>query len=220
MKIILLGPPGAGKGTQAELLQRKLDIPHISTGDMLRAAIAKGDDFGKSIEALVSAGQLVPDATIITLVKRRIAETDCAKGFILDGFPRTPDQARALEDADIKLDYVIQIAVPDHAIVQRLAGRRIHKPSGRTYHIHSHPPKVEGLDDVTGEPLVQRPDDAEATVLERLSVYHKKTEPLINFYKERQSDYLHFITVDGTQDEQQVCDQILQRMDVKDKMPR
>jgi adenylate kinase len=214
MNIILLGPPGAGKGTQAEILRKALNIPHISTGDMLRAAIAKGDDFGKSVEATVAAGHLVPDDTMIKLVQRRIAEPDCIKGFILDGFPRTPEQAVALEHAGIKLDFAIQIEVPDAKIVQRLGGRRIHQASGRTYNIYSHPPKVEGVDDVTGEPLMQRPDDNEATVLERLSVYHKKTEPLIAFYKQEKKHGVQFITVDGMQDEEQVCQQILQRMQV------
>ncbi|HSX19698.1 MAG TPA: adenylate kinase [Gammaproteobacteria bacterium] len=213
MKIILLGPPGAGKGTQAELIRSALNIPHISTGDMLRAAIRKGDAFGASIEATVSSGKFISDETIITLVKNRIAEPDCSNGFILDGFPRTPVQAEALEEAGVAIDFVVQIQVPDDQIIKRLAGRRIHNESGRTYNIYFHPPKQQGKDDVTGEELTQRADDNEATVRDRLSVYHEKTEPLIAWYKQRaKDDGLHLILVDGTQGEQKVCDEILARM--------
>ena len=213
MNIILLGPPGAGKGTQAELIRTALSIPHISTGDMLRAAIRKGDEFGKSIETIVSSGQYISDETIIALVKRRIAEPDCVKGFILDGFPRTPIQAEALSQAGVRIDYVVQIQVPDERIIQRLAGRRVHSESGRTYNIYFHPPKVENIDDVTGEPLTQRVDDSETTVRDRLSVYHEKTEPIIAWYKQRAAqNSLKFIAVDGMQDEQTVCDEILARM--------
>lgn len=212
MKIILLGPPGAGKGTQAELLRTACNIPHISTGDMLRAAIRKGDDFGQSIKDTVDSGKFISDDTMIALVKTRIAEPDCKNGFILDGFPRTPVQADALARAGVGIDYVIQIKVPDEQIIKRLAGRRVHQESGRTYNIYFHPPKQEGLDDVSGEPLVQRADDNEVTVRERLSVYHEKTEPLIAWYKQADLEGLNLITVDGTQDEKTVCNQILSGM--------
>lgn len=213
MQIILLGPPGAGKGTQAELIKTALNIPHISTGDMLRAAIRKGDEFGKSIEATVASGKFISDDTIIALVKQRIAEPDCSKGFILDGFPRTPVQAEALDRAGVKIDYVIQIQVPDEEIIKRLSGRRVHLESGRTYSIYSHPPKQEGIDDVTGEPLVQRADDKEEVVRDRLSVYHEKTEPLIAWYKQREvADGLKFVTVDGTKDEQDVLHDIKNKL--------
>lgn len=213
MKIILLGPPGAGKGTQAELIRTALKIPHISTGDMLRAAIRKGDDFGKSIENMVATGQYISDETIIALVQQRIAEPDCKNGFILDGFPRTPIQAEALARAGVEIDFIVQIKVPDEQIIKRLAGRRVHMESGRTYNIYFHPPKEEGRDDVTGEPLTQRDDDNEATVRKRLSVYHEKTEPLIAWYKQRaQNDQSYLISVDGTQGESQVCTAILKEI--------
>lgn len=211
MKIILLGPPGAGKGTQAELLQQELKIPHIATGDMLRVAISKGDSFGLYVANLINVGQFVSDDVIIEIVKMRIAESDCIGGFILDGFPRTRAQAEVLEQSGINLDFVIQINVPDEIIVKRLAGRRVHIASGRIYHIDSHPPKVLGVDDLTGEALVQRPDDEEETVRKRLAVYHDKTEPLINYYKQKQNG-MRLITVDGTQDEHKVCDDILEKI--------
>lgn len=214
MKIILLGPPGAGKGTQAELLINTLHIPHIAAGDIIREAIAKNDDFGKHLAGIVASGQYVADETVIALVKQRIAEPDCARGFILDGFPRTPTQAQALNDAGVTLDYVIQIQVPDDVIVKRLAGRMIHQPSGRVYHVISHPPKRPGFDDVTGEPLTHRTDDNEETVRTRLEVYHAKTEPLVNWYKQKENG-LHFVTVDGTQDERHVNDAILTSINAK-----
>lgn len=207
MKIILLGPPGAGKGTQAELLRDGLKIPHISTGDMLRDAIRRGDAFGKSIQATIDAGHFAPDADMIELVKKRIAETDCEKGFILDGFPRTLAQAQALEKAGVQLDYVVQITVPDEKIIERLANRRVHIKSGRTYHLISHPPKIPGVDNETGEPLVMRPDDNPETVRERLKVYHSDTEPMVNQYKSKQNG-IRFIVVDGTKNEQEVYEEI------------
>ncbi len=214
VRIILLGPPGAGKGTQAEFICNALHIPHISTGDMLRTAIAKQDDFGKSIEATVAKGELVSDEIMIKIVQLRIKEADCAQGYILDGFPRTSSQAQAIEDAGIKLDFVVQIKVPDEQIIQRLSGRRVHLASGRTYNIYFHKPQHEGLDDVTGEPLVQRPDDAESVVRDRLQVYHKKTQPLIEWYTQR-ANGLGFLVVDGTQGEKNVRDEILTKINPK-----
>lgn len=213
MNIILLGPPGAGKGTQAEFIKKELNIPHISTGDMLRAAIRKNDALGASIAATVAAGKLVSDAMMIELVQQRIAESDCRNGFILDGFPRTSSQAEALAGAGVKIDFVIQIKVPDEAIIQRLAGRRVHLESGRTYNIYFHPPKVSGVDDVTGEPLIQRDDDNEETVRSRLSVYHTNTEPLAVWYQDAaKQKQINFIPIDGTQDEQDVSVEILDRI--------
>lgn len=185
MRIILLGPPGAGKGTQAQTITTDYNIPQISTGDMLRAAIKAGTELGLKAKAVMDAGQLVSDDIILGLVKERIAQDDCKNGFLFDGFPRTIPQAQALVDADIKIDAVIELQVPDEKIVKRMSGRRVHLASGRTYHIVYNPPKVEGKDDVTGEPLVIRPDDEESTVRSRLAVYHQQTEPLVAFYKEQ-----------------------------------
>jgi adenylate kinase len=200
MRIILLGAPGAGKGTQAQFLTKKYNIPQISTGDMLRAAIKAGTEMGKMAKAAMDAGQLVTDEIIIGLVKDRIAEDDCKNGYLLDGFPRTLPQADAVTNAGIKIDAVIEIDVPDSEIVQRMSGRRAHLASGRTYHIVYNPPKIEGKDDETGEDLVQRDDDKEDVVLDRLKVYHELTQPLIGYYKEMASknDSLIYITVDGT----------------------
>ncbi|MBO8414918.1 MAG: adenylate kinase [Proteobacteria bacterium] len=184
MRIILLGPPGAGKGTQAQTITTDYSIPQISTGDMLRAAIKAGTELGMKAKAVMDAGQLVSDDIILGLVKERIAQDDCKNGFLFDGFPRTIPQAQALVDAGIKIDAVIELQVPDEKIVKRMSGRRVHLASGRTYHIVYNPPKVEGKDDVTGEPLVIRPDDEESTVRSRLEVYHKQTEPLVTFYKD------------------------------------
>jgi adenylate kinase len=202
MRIILLGAPGAGKGTQAGFLTKKYNIPQISTGDMLRAAIKAGTDMGKMAKAAMDAGQLVTDEIIIGLVKDRIAESDCANGYLLDGFPRTLPQADAVTNAGITIDAVIEIDVPDEEIVKRMSGRRAHLASGRTYHLVYNPPKVEGKDDVTGEDLVQRDDDKESVVLDRLKVYHELTSPLIGYYKKQASkmDGLTYITVDGTAD--------------------
>jgi len=200
MRIILLGAPGAGKGTQAQFLTKKYGIPQISTGDMLRAAIKAGTEMGKMAKAAMDAGQLVTDEIIIGLVKDRIAEDDCKNGYLLDGFPRTLPQADAVTSAGIEIDAVIEIDVADAVIVKRMSGRRAHLASGRTYHLEYNPPKVEGKDDVTGEELVQRPDDKEDVVLDRLKVYHDLTEPLVNYYKEQASKIasLTYITVDGT----------------------
>ncbi|WP_421862035.1 adenylate kinase [Motiliproteus sp.] len=183
MRIILLGAPGAGKGTQAQYITEKYSIPQISTGDMLRAAVKAGTPLGKQAKEVMDAGQLVSDEIIIGLVKERIAESDCANGFLFDGFPRTIPQADALKEAGVKIDAVVEIDVADEEIVKRMSGRRVHPGSGRTYHVTFNPPKVEGKDDVTGEDLVQRADDNEATVRDRLGVYHEQTAPLITYYK-------------------------------------
>lgn len=183
MRIILLGAPGAGKGTQAQLIMQKYGIPQISTGDMLRAAVKAGTELGVAAKKIMDAGGLVSDAIIIGLVKDRIAQPDCARGFLFDGFPRTLPQAQAMIDAGVNIDHVIEIHVDDAEIIERLSGRRVHPGSGRVYHIKYNPPKVEGRDDVTGEDLVQRDDDKEETILKRLEVYHSQTEQLVGFYR-------------------------------------
>lgn len=199
MKIILLGAPGAGKGTQAQFIMNKYSIPQISTGDMLRAAIKSGSELGKKAKVLMDAGQLVPDDLIIALVKDRVAQDDCRKGFLLDGFPRTIPQADALKSAGIDIDFVLEFDVPDDVIVERMSGRRVHLASGRTYHIVYNPPKVEGKDDITGEDLVIRADDKAETVLDRLKVYHSTTKPLVDYYtKEAQAGNTHYHRLDGT----------------------
>ncbi|HKB54043.1 MAG TPA: adenylate kinase [Ramlibacter sp.] len=182
MRLILLGAPGAGKGTQATFICEKFGIPQISTGDMLRAAVKAGTALGVAAKKVMDSGALVSDEIIIGLVKERIAQPDCAKGFLFDGFPRTIPQAEALRAAGVKLDYVLEIDVPPSAIIERMSGRRSHPASGRTYHIKFNPPKVAGVDDVTGEPLVQRDDDREETVIKRLQVYADQTRPLVEYY--------------------------------------
>ena len=182
MRLILLGPPGAGKGTQANYIKEKFHIPQISTGDMLRAAIKAGTPLGIAAKKVMDAGNLISDDIIIDLVKERIKDADCASGFLFDGFPRTIPQAQAMKDAGIPIDYVVEIDVADSEIVKRMSGRRVHLASGRTYHVVFNPPKVAGKDDVTGEDLVQRADDAEETVLKRLNVYHDQTKPLVEYY--------------------------------------
>ena len=182
MRIILLGMPGAGKGTQAQFLMERFAIPQISTGDMLRAAIKAGSPLGREAKGYMDKGELVPDRVVIELVKQRVKEPDCARGFIVDGFPRTIPQAEALRDAGINIDSVVEIAVGDDEILRRMSGRRVHLPSGRTYHVTFNPPKVPGKDDVTGEDLVQRADDNEETVKRRISNYHTQTQPLFAFY--------------------------------------
>ncbi len=183
MRLILLGGPGAGKGTQANYIKEKYQIPQISTGDMLRAAVKAGSELGMKAKSFMDSGGLVPDEVIIGLVKERIQEPDCAKGFLFDGFPRTLPQADAMKDAGVAIDAVVEIDVPDDEIIKRMSGRRAHLASGRTYHVVYNPPKVEGKDDVTGEPLVQRDDDKEEVVRKRLDVYHAQTEPLVEYYK-------------------------------------
>jgi len=182
MRLILLGAPGAGKGTQATFLCQAYGIPQVSTGDMLRAAVKAGTPLGVAAKKVMDAGALVSDDIIISLVKERIARPDCANGFLFDGFPRTLAQADAMKNAGVKVDVVLEIDVPDSAIVERMSGRRAHLPSGRTYHVMFNPPKVAGIDDVTGEPLVQRADDSEETVKKRLQIYHAQTRPLVDYY--------------------------------------
>lgn len=182
MRIILLGAPGAGKGTQATFIKQHFNIPQISTGDMLRAAVKAGTPLGLEAKSYMDSGGLVPDAVIIGLVSERIKEADCKNGFLFDGFPRTIPQADAMKEAGVMIDYVVEIDVPDHAIVERMSGRRSHPESGRTYHVKFNPPKVAGKDDITGEDLVQREDDKEETVKKRLDVYHDQTKPLVDYY--------------------------------------
>lgn len=182
MRLILLGPPGAGKGTQASFLITHLGIPQISTGDMLRAAVKAGTPLGVAAKQVMDAGQLVSDDIIIGLVQDRLTQPDCAHGYLFDGFPRTIAQADAMKNAHVQIDLVLEIAVPDQDIIQRMSGRRVHVASGRTYHVTNNPPKVAGLDDVTGEALVQREDDREEIVRKRLEVYHSQTRPLVDYY--------------------------------------
>jgi adenylate kinase len=182
MRLILLGAPGAGKGTQATFIKEKYNIPQISTGDMLRAAVKAGTPLGMEAKKVMDAGGLVSDDIIIGLVKDRLKQPDCANGYLFDGFPRTIPQADAMKDAGVGIDYVLEIDVPDEAIIERMSGRRVHQPSGRTYHAKYNPPKVPGKDDVTGEDLIQRDDDKEETVKKRLDVYHNQTEVLVDYY--------------------------------------
>jgi adenylate kinase len=182
MRVILLGAPGAGKGTQAAFITERLGIPQISTGDMLRAGVKAGTPLGLEARAHMDSGGLVPDSLIIGLVKDRIAQPDCANGFLFDGFPRTIPQAEAMREAGVPIDRVVEIDVPDEEIIKRMSGRRVHLASGRTYHVVFNPPQVEMTDDVTGEPLIQRDDDREETVKKRLEVYHSQTRPLVDFY--------------------------------------
>ena len=212
MLIILLGPPGAGKGTQAQFISKEYDIPQISTGDMLRAAIKEGSELGKQAKDVMNAGGLVSDDLIINLVQERIAKPDCVNGCILDGFPRTIPQAQALADANVTIDHVIEISVPDDEIVKRLSGRRQHAGSGRVYHIDHNPPKVDGIDDVTGEPLIQREDDKESTIRDRLATYHEQTSTLVGFYQDKAKeggDAPKYDKFDGTQGIDDVKQQIL-----------
>ena len=216
MQIILLGAPGAGKGTQASFLKSKFQIPQISTGDMLRSAVTNKTELGILAKDFMDQGLLVPDDLIINLVKLRIEDVDCKNGFLLDGFPRTIPQAQAMKDADIYVDYVIEIQVPDADIIERLSGRRIHLQSGRIYHIKHNPPKVQGKDDITGESLITRDDDIEKTILERLATYHKQTEPLVSFYsnwsKENTSNKPIFINIDGTKLPDQVNNNLNEKL--------
>jgi len=203
VKLILLGAPGVGKGTQAQYIVEKYGIPQISTGDMLREAIRDGTALGKKVKSVMDSGALVTDEIILDLVKERIQKDDCKNGYLFDGFPRTIPQAQALVDQGISIDCVIEISVPDEEIVARLSGRRLHPASGRVYHVIHNPPKKEGFDDETGEPLIQRDDDKEATVFERLNVYKEQTEPLVAFYKNmsgQSGSNLSYHAIDGSGD--------------------
>ncbi|NMP16566.1 adenylate kinase [Thalassotalea sp. Y01] len=213
MRIILLGAPGAGKGTQAQFLMSKYGIPQISTGDMLRAAIKAGTELGLEAKKVMDAGQLVSDELIIGLVKERIAQDDCKDGFLLDGFPRTIPQADAMKENGVSVDSVIEFDVADEVIVQRMGGRRVHPGSGRVYHIVYNPPKVEGKDDVSGEDLVVRPDDEEATVRKRLGIYHEQTKPLVDYYQaEANAGNCKYITIDGTKPVDQVSAELAEQL--------
>jgi len=213
MRLILLGPPGAGKGTQAQFICESLGVPQISTGDMLRAAVAAGSELGKRVKQVMDEGSLVSDEIIIALVQERISQPDCANGFLFDGFPRTIVQAQALVDAQVDLDCVVEIQVPDEEIVSRLAGRRVHPGSGRVYHIKFNPPAVAGKDDDTGEDLIQRDDDSESTVRDRLGVYHEQTHPLVEFYSARaENNLLRYIGVSGVGSVDGIKDAILSNL--------
>ena len=213
MRVILLGPPGAGKGTQAQFICKKYDIPQISTGDMLRAAVKAETAMGKQVKEVMASGGLVSDEIIIGIVKERIAEADCGNGFLFDGFPRTIPQAEALQTAGIAIDVVLEIAVDDEEIVDRMSGRRMHEGSGRVYHIKYNPPKQEGVDDITGEPLVQREDDLEETVRTRLEVYHEQTKPLVGFYQDLvESGGPGYICIEGVGTVEDISNNIAQAL--------
>ena len=217
MRLILLGGPGAGKGTQANYIKERYAIPQISTGDMLRAAVKAGTDLGNEAKKFMDSGGLVPDEVIIGLVKQRIQEADCQKGFLFDGFPRTIPQADAMKAAGVPIDAVVEIDVPDAEIIKRMSGRRVHLPSGRTYHVTFNPPKVEGKDDATGEPLIQRDDDKEETVRHRLKVYHDQTEPLVSYYRQweasGQDGAPNYIRIEGVGKVDQIRDEIFKALD-------
>lgn len=219
MRLILLGGPGAGKGTQANYIKERYQIPQISTGDMLRAAVKAGTELGKQAKGFMDSGGLVPDSVIIGLVKERIKDADCKKGFLFDGFPRTIPQADAMKEAGVDIDAVVDVDVPDEEIIKRMSGRRVHLASGRTYHVIFNPPKVAGKDDITGEPLIQRDDDKEETVKKRLEVYHNQTEPLINYYKkwegskdQRAPRYIH---IHGIGKVEEIRDKVFAALDPK-----
>ena len=216
MRLILLGPPGAGKGTQAAFIKAAFGIPQISTGDMLRAAVKAGTPLGLAAKKVMDSGALVSDDIIIGLVRERLREPDCANGYLFDGFPRTLPQAQAMRDAGVPLDYVVEIVVPDEAIIERMSGRRTHAKSGRTYHLEFNPPKTPGVDDVTGEPLIQRVDDREDTVRKRLEVYKAQTRPLVDYYAKwaAQGDPRapRYRKVDGLQPVEAVRDAALQAL--------
>ncbi|MES2141647.1 MAG: adenylate kinase [Pseudomonadota bacterium] len=217
MRVILLGSPGAGKGTQAKFITERYQIPQISTGDMLRSAVSQGTEIGLQAKAIMDVGQLVPDNVIIALVKTRIQQADCKNGFLLDGFPRTLPQAGAIRESSIFIDFVIEIAVDDEEIVRRLSGRRIHPASGRVYHLIYNPPRIPNKDDETGEDLIQREDDCEATIRKRLEVYHQQTKPLIHYYQDWQrSDdpqAPRFIQINGLAGVLEVREQIFAVLD-------
>jgi adenylate kinase len=214
MRVIILGAPGAGKGTQSQFIKEHFGIPQISTGDMLRAAVAAGTPLGLQVKEIMASGQLVSDDVIIALVKERIAEDDCRRGFLFDGFPRTIPQAQALEQAGINIDHVLEIDVADDVIMDRLTGRRVHPGSGRVYHLRHNPPKVEGKDDVTGEALVQRDDDSEQTVADRLAIYHEQTSKLVHFYQDQMSKgHTRCHRIDGTGSVEEIRDRIFKALE-------
>ena len=212
MRIILLGPPGSGKGTQANYIKEKFKIPQISTGDMLRAAVSAGTALGLKARKIMDAGELVPDELILNLVKERVSEPDCANGYLFDGFPRTIAQAEGMQEAGIGIDYVVELKVNDEEIIKRMSGRRVHLASGRTYHVVFNPPKKDNLDDITGEPLVQREDDKEETVRKRLEVYHQQTYALIDYFlKAKKSDSENapvYLSYDGVGNVDEIRDKI------------
>ena len=215
MKVILLGPPGAGKGTQANAIKQKFDIPQISTGDMLRSAIREGTELGVTAKKIMDTGGLVSDDLILSIVKERISQNDCKKGYLFDGFPRTIAQANGITTSGVVIDYVIEIQVNDEQIIKRMSGRRVHLDSGRTYHTEFNPPKIEGKDDETGDELIQRDDDQESTVRKRLDVYKKETAPLVNYYNQLSTDTnskLRYITVNGMQNVKYVTKDILMQL--------
>lgn len=215
MKIILLGPPGAGKGTQAEVISKKLKIPHISTGDILREAIRNDTPLGKQAKKIMDLGKLVSDEIILGIIKERVSKEDCKIGFLFDGFPRTIGQADGLKSLNINIDLVLEISLSDEIIISRMSGRRIHLSSGRSYHIEFNPPKVEGKDDLSGEDLIQREDDKPMTVLARLEVYKSQTNPLIDYYQqaEKKSD-LKFLKVNGANSPQEVSNEIFANIEL------
>lgn len=210
MRVILLGPPGAGKGTQAQFITEHFSIPQISTGDMLRSAVKAESELGNQVKEVMASGGLVSDDIIIALVKERIRRPDCENGFLFDGFPRTIPQAEALLDAGVTIDKVLEIAVDDEEIVARMSGRRVHEASGRVYHVDHNPPKQPGVDDITGEPLVQRDDDAEDTVRKRLAIYHEQTKPLVAFYQELKGEGVpDYCRVEGVGSVEQIRERVL-----------
>ncbi len=212
MRIILLGSPGSGKGTQAQFICKKYGIPQISTGDMLRAAVREGTPLGKAAKKIMDEGGLVSDDIILGLIKERIAQEDCANGFLLDGFPRTIAQAEGLKEMGVDIDYVIEIKVDDEEIIKRMAGRRVHPGSGRSYHVDYNPPKQQGLDDVTGEPLIQREDDKEETVRKRLKVYHEQTQPLVDYYASPDNP-AKFVSIPGVGSVEEIKEKIFAVLD-------
>jgi adenylate kinase len=217
MRLILLGAPGAGKGTQAQYICERYGIPQISTGDMLRAAVKAGTPLGIEAKKVMDAGGLVSDDIILGLIKERLQQPDCAKGFLFDGFPRTIPQAQALKDQGVKLDFVVEVDVPDGEIIKRMSGRRVHPGSGRTYHVVFNPPRIEGKDDLTDEPLIQRDDDKEETVRKRLDVYHSQTKPLVEFYSKwaesGDADAPRYVKVEGVGSVTEIRDEIFKALD-------
>lgn len=214
MKIILLGPPGSGKGTQAQNIKRHFGIPQISTGDMLRAAVATGSELGKEAKKVMDAGGLVSDDLILRLVRERINADDCTSGYLFDGFPRTIAQAEGMESAGISIDAVVELQLRDEEIIKRMSGRRVHPASGRTYHVQFNPPRVPGQDDETGEPLVQRDDDREETVRKRLEVYHAQTSPLIDYYSRMaERGDVRYVRVPGAGNVDEISKQLIKQLD-------